>query len=97
MVSAPNVPPVTVMSPAAKPVGAALKVKLMLAVSPALRAVLSLVISSVIGAPCMVRATLLLVSAPSAFALPPRSKKALLPTLTLPAPVKFWVGVNTPV
>ena len=40
-------PPVVVMSLAAKPVGASLKVKVMLAVSPALRALTLLVIARV--------------------------------------------------
>ena len=42
-----NVPPVVVMSLAAKPVGASLKVKVIVAVSPALRALALLVMASV--------------------------------------------------
>ena len=42
-----RVPPKTVMSPSAKPVGASVKVKVMVAVSPALRELLSLVIDRV--------------------------------------------------
>jgi hypothetical protein len=42
------------MSPAAKPVGASLKVKVMVAVSPAVRALALLVIASVGGVSSMV-------------------------------------------
>ena len=42
-----NVPPVVVVSPAAKPVGASLKVKVMVAVWPAFRAATLLVIARV--------------------------------------------------
>ena len=49
-----NVPPVVVMSPAAKPVGASLKVKEMAAVSPALRALALLVMASVGGVSSMI-------------------------------------------
>ena len=46
-VGVPSVPPVVVTSDAAKPVGASLKVKVMVAVSPALRALALLVIARV--------------------------------------------------
>ena len=48
-IGVPSVPPVVVTSDAAKPVGASLKVKVMVAVSPALRALALLVIASVGG------------------------------------------------
>ena len=53
-VGVPSVPPVVVTSDAAKPVGASLKVKVMVAVSPALRALALLVIASVGGVSSMV-------------------------------------------
>ena len=53
-VGVPSVPPVVVTSAAAKPVGASLKVKVMVAVSPALRALALLVIASVGGVSSMV-------------------------------------------
>ena len=46
-VGVPSVPPVVVTSDAAKPVGASLKVKVMVAVSPALTALTLLVMASV--------------------------------------------------
>ena len=46
-VGVPSVPPVVVTSDAAKPVGASLKVKVMVAVSPALTALTLLVIARV--------------------------------------------------
>ena len=48
-VGVPSVPPVVVTSDAAKPVGTSLKVKVMVAVSPALRALALLVIARVGG------------------------------------------------
>ena len=53
-VGVPSVPPVVVTSAAAKPVGASQKVKVMVAVSPALRALALLVMARVGGVSSMV-------------------------------------------
>ncbi len=53
-VGVPSVPPVVVTSDAAKPAGASLKVKVMVAVSPALTALALLVIVRVGGVSSMV-------------------------------------------
>ena len=78
--------------------GVPLKVKVSVAVSPALRLVLSLLMASVTGAPCRVKVTVLSVSAPSTLLLGwlPRSVNALSATLTLPAPENPALGVKTP-
>ena len=81
-VGVPSVPPVVVTSAAAKPVGASLKVKVMVAVSPALRALALLVIVRVGAKVSPVIATELLTT----LALPVEFVNA--PAATLMAPVR---------
>ena len=81
-VGVPSVPPVVVTSAAAKPVGASLKVKVMVAVSPALRALALLVIATVGAKVSPVIATELLTT----LALPLEFVNA--PAATLMAPVR---------
>ena len=78
-----SVPPVTVMSASVKSVVASLVVKVMVAVWPSLRAVLSLVMAMVGGVMSVVlvaMVTLLLTSSPSVLKLPLASRNLRLPT-----------------
>jgi hypothetical protein len=86
-----RVPPVTVTSANEKLVVGSLRVKEIVAVSPALRVALLEVIAMV-GA--TVSITIWLVSDPAVLLLPAASVKAFAATETLPAAVEFALGVK---
>ena len=92
-----SVPPVTVTSARAKSVTASLSVKVMVAVSPAFKAVLSLVMAMTGGVVSTARVTVLLASEPSALKLPALSLKVLLATLMTLLAVEPGVGVKVAV
>ena len=92
-----SVPPVTATSLCVKSVLASLRVKVTMAVSPALSEVLLLVMAMVGTKVSVTMVTVLLVSAPSALRLPTASLKVLLATLTTQLPEKPGVGVKVAV
>ena len=90
------------MSEAVKSLLASLSVKVILAVSPALNAVLSVVIARVggvvsLGTVLVAIVTVLLLSAPSALTLPAASENFRLATLITLLTVLLGVGVKTAV
>ena len=83
-------PPVVTTSPASKPVGASLKLKVMTAVCPAFRALALLVIASVGATMSMLIAGVV----PAAPLLPAKSVYRPLATVMLALPAKPTVGVK---
>ena len=92
-----SVPPVTVTSEATKLVDASLRVKVSVAVSPAMRLDLLLVTAIVGIRVSTAKVTVLFASAPSALALPAASVNTPLATLTTPFALLLAVGVNSAV
>ena len=89
-----SVPPVTVTSDCVKSVLASDRRKVMVAVSPAFKALLLLLMAIVGSAVSTVMVTVLLASEPSALKLPAESLNMLEATLTTPLAVLPGVGVN---
>ena len=97
-VRAPSVPPLTLMSSTVKLLPtSSLKVKVSVAVSPALRLAASGVMATVGRTVSTARVTELLASSPSALALPAASANVPLATLTTPLAELPGVGVKTAV
>ena len=97
-----RVPPVTVISPTTKSVADSDRVIVIVAVSPAFRVALLLVIAIVGGVVSTlivltVIVTVLLASEPSALELPAASENLLLSTNTTPFAVELALGVKVAV
>ena len=92
-----RVPPLTTMSARLKSTLDLLRVKVMMGVSPALSAVLLVLMAMVGSAVSEVKVTKLLASAPSVLRLPAASLKALEATCTVPLADTPGVGVKVAV
>ena len=90
-----SVPPLTVMSAAVKSVDGSDSVKLSVAVSPSLRAVLSVATATVGRSVSTASVAVLSASRPSALKTPAAPRKALLPTCTVAVAWLPAVGVKT--